>query len=94
MTPVTAKLSCTLVHVDLTVADMERSLAFYTGSLGLLVQEDCTLETKAARFLSGGKAGKMRVGVPDERHHDLVHGSRRAIPRRTAEMRRLIIKCA
>jgi catechol 2,3-dioxygenase-like lactoylglutathione lyase family enzyme len=55
------KLSCTLVHVDLTVADMERSLAFYTDSLGLLVLEDCTVETEAARFLSAGKASKMRM---------------------------------
>jgi catechol 2,3-dioxygenase-like lactoylglutathione lyase family enzyme len=61
MTPPLAKLSCTLVHVDLTVADMERSLAFYTDSLGLLVLEDCTVETEAARFMSAGKASKMRM---------------------------------
>jgi catechol 2,3-dioxygenase-like lactoylglutathione lyase family enzyme len=57
----TEKFSCTLVHVDLTVTDMERSLAFYTDSLGLLVLEDCTVETEAARFVSGGKASKMRM---------------------------------
>ncbi len=51
----------TLVHVDMTVVDMERSLAFYTESMGLLVVEDCTVETEAARFLSGGKASKMRM---------------------------------
>jgi catechol 2,3-dioxygenase-like lactoylglutathione lyase family enzyme len=56
-----ANFSCSLVHVDLTVADMERALAFYTGPLGLLVLEDCTLETEAARFLSAGKASKMRM---------------------------------
>ncbi len=54
-------LSCTLVHVDLTVADMERSVAFYTKSLGLLVLEDCTVETAAALFLSGGTCPKMRM---------------------------------
>jgi catechol 2,3-dioxygenase-like lactoylglutathione lyase family enzyme len=47
--------------VDLTVADMERSLAFYTESLGLLVLEDCTVETAAALFLSGGTCPKMRM---------------------------------
>lgn len=56
-----ADLSCTLVHVDLTVADMERSLAFYTKSMGLLVLEDCVLETGAALFLSGGTCPKMRM---------------------------------
>ena len=56
-----ARFSCSLVHVDLTVADMERSLAFYQDSLGLLVLEDCTVETEAARFMSAGKASKMRM---------------------------------
>jgi catechol 2,3-dioxygenase-like lactoylglutathione lyase family enzyme len=56
-----ANLSCTLVHVDLTVADMDRSVAFYTNSLGLLVLEDCTLETDAALFLSAGTCRKMRM---------------------------------
>jgi catechol 2,3-dioxygenase-like lactoylglutathione lyase family enzyme len=56
-----ANLSCTLVHVDLTVADMERSVAFYTKSLGLLVLEDCAVETEAARFLSAGTCPKMRM---------------------------------
>ncbi len=56
-----AKPSFTLVHVDRVVADMERSVEFYTDSLGLLVLEDCTVETEAARFLSGGKASKMRM---------------------------------
>ncbi len=56
-----AKRSRTLVHVDLTVADMERSLAFYRDSMGLLVLEDCTVETEAVRLLSGGKASKMRM---------------------------------
>jgi catechol 2,3-dioxygenase-like lactoylglutathione lyase family enzyme len=56
-----ANLSCTLVHVDLTVADMERSVAFYTESMGLLVLEDCTVETAAALFLSGGTCPKMRM---------------------------------
>jgi catechol 2,3-dioxygenase-like lactoylglutathione lyase family enzyme len=55
------KLAATLVHVDLTVADMDRSLAFYTDCLGLLVLEDCTVETEAARFMSAGKASKMRM---------------------------------
>jgi catechol 2,3-dioxygenase-like lactoylglutathione lyase family enzyme len=56
-----AKPSRTLVHVDLTVADMERSVAFYTKSLGLLVLEDCVLETEAAFFLSAGTCRKMRM---------------------------------
>ncbi len=56
-----ANLSCTLVHVDLPVADMERSVAFYTKSLGLLVLEDCTVESPAALFLSGGTCPKMRM---------------------------------
>jgi catechol 2,3-dioxygenase-like lactoylglutathione lyase family enzyme len=60
MTRIT-KPSCNLVHVDRIVADMERSVAFYTDSLGLLVLEDCTVETEAARFLSAGKASKMRM---------------------------------
>ena len=56
-----ANLSRALVHVDLTVADMERSVEFYTKSLGLLVLEDCVLETEAAVFLSAGTARKMRM---------------------------------
>ncbi len=56
-----AKQCRTLVHVDLTVADMERSVAFYTDTMGLLMLEDCTVETEAARFLSAGKASKMRM---------------------------------
>lgn len=51
----------TLVHVDLTVADMERSVAFYTESLGLLVVEDCVAECEAAFFLSAGTTRKMRM---------------------------------
>lgn len=54
-------LSCRLVHVDFTVADMERSVEFYTMSLGLLTIEDCTVETEAALFLSGGTCPKMRM---------------------------------
>jgi catechol 2,3-dioxygenase-like lactoylglutathione lyase family enzyme len=54
-------LSCRLVHVDFTVADMERSVEFYTRSLGLLAIEDCTVETEAALFLSGGTCPKMRM---------------------------------
>jgi catechol 2,3-dioxygenase-like lactoylglutathione lyase family enzyme len=54
-------LSCRLVHVDFTVADMERSVEFYTMSLGLLAIEDCTVETEAALFLSGGTCPKMRM---------------------------------
>ncbi len=56
-----ANLSCTLVHVDFTVADMERSVAFYTKSLGLRVLEDCVLESDAAFFLSAGTSRKMRM---------------------------------
>ena len=56
-----ANLSSTLVHVDLTVADMRRSLAFYTKSLGLLVVEDCVMDTDAAFFLSAGTCRKMRM---------------------------------
>lgn len=56
-----ANPSYTLVHVDRVVTDMDRSVAFYTDSMGLLVLEDCTVETEAARFLSGGKASKMRM---------------------------------
>jgi catechol 2,3-dioxygenase-like lactoylglutathione lyase family enzyme len=56
-----ATFSSTLVHVDLTVADMERALAFYTESLGLLVVEDCVAECDAAFFLSAGTTRKMRM---------------------------------
>ena len=56
-----SNLSCRLVHVDFTVADMERSVEFYTRSLGLLAIEDCTVETEAALFLSGGTCPKMRM---------------------------------
>ena len=51
----------TLVHVDITVADMERALAFYTKSLGLQVFEDCVAESDAAFFLSAGTTRKMRM---------------------------------
>ena len=51
----------TLVHVDLTVADMERSLAFYTKTLGLQILEDCVAESDAAFFLSAGTTRKMRM---------------------------------
>ena len=54
-------LSCRLVHVDFTVADMERSVEFYTRSLGLMAIEDCTVESEAALFLSGGTCPKMRM---------------------------------
>jgi len=47
--------------VDFTVADMERSVEFYTMSLGLLAIEDSTVETEAALFLSGGTCPKMRM---------------------------------
>jgi catechol 2,3-dioxygenase-like lactoylglutathione lyase family enzyme len=56
-----ANLWSTLVHVDLAVADMERSLAFYTKSLGLVVLEDCVLESDAAFFLSAGTCRTMRM---------------------------------
>jgi catechol 2,3-dioxygenase-like lactoylglutathione lyase family enzyme len=56
-----ANLATTLVHVDITVADMERSLAFYAESLGLLVLEDCVVDSDAAFFLSGGTSRKMRM---------------------------------
>ena len=69
-----ANLSSTLVHVDLTVADMERSVAFYTKSLGLLVLEDCVLETDAAFFLSAGTARKMRMVFLTSRNHELDDG--------------------
>ncbi len=36
-------------------------MAFYTKSLGLLVLEDCVLETDAAFFLSAGTSRKMRM---------------------------------
>jgi catechol 2,3-dioxygenase-like lactoylglutathione lyase family enzyme len=57
-----ANLATTLVHVDLTVADVERSLAFYADTLGLIVLEDCVVEDNdAAFFLSGGTCRKMRM---------------------------------
>ena len=56
-----ANATRTLVHIDLTVSDMERSLAFYTETLGFLVIEDSVLATEAAEFLSGGACRKMRM---------------------------------
>jgi catechol 2,3-dioxygenase-like lactoylglutathione lyase family enzyme len=56
-----AKLSTTLVHVDLTVADMERAVDFYTKTLGLVVLEDQVAESDAAFFLSAGTSRTMRM---------------------------------
>lgn len=52
-------LSCRLVHVDFTVADMARRGVLHQVP-GLAI-EDCTVETEAALFLSGGTCPKMRM---------------------------------
>ena len=50
----------TLVHVDLQVRDMQRSIKFYTEQLGYAVVEDAVVENGPAEFYAPG-AKSMRL---------------------------------
>jgi len=54
-------MAASLLHVDMVVGDIERSIALYTQLLGFEVVEDCIVETDAAMFLSGGATRRMRL---------------------------------
>ncbi|HUK34198.1 MAG TPA: VOC family protein [Vicinamibacterales bacterium] len=56
-----AGIAASLLHVDMVVQDLERSIALYTQAFGFEVVEDCVVETDAASFLSGGATRKMRL---------------------------------
>lgn len=52
-----------LLHADLFVASMTRSLAFYAGQLGLSVIEDRLVEGELARHVSGGDHDRLRMVI-------------------------------
>lgn len=54
-------IAASLLHVDMVVFDIERSIALYTQVFGFEVVEDCVVETDAASFLSGGATRRMRL---------------------------------
>jgi catechol 2,3-dioxygenase-like lactoylglutathione lyase family enzyme len=54
-------IAASLLHVDMVVQDLERSIALYTQAFGFEVVEDCVVETEAAMFLSGGATRRMRL---------------------------------
>src|SRR4051812_17735927 len=56
-----AEINFVLLHVDLVVEDIEREIAFYKDVLGFEVFEDSVLNNEASLFLSGGRAGCMRL---------------------------------
>ncbi len=51
----------TLLHVDLVVQAIERSLPFYVDALGFTVVEDSTVEGEVPRFLSDGRHDSVRL---------------------------------
>lgn len=50
-----------LLHVDLVVKSIERSLAFYVDLLGARVVEDTVVQGTLPQFYSGGAADSMRL---------------------------------
>jgi catechol 2,3-dioxygenase-like lactoylglutathione lyase family enzyme len=54
-------IAASLLHVDMVVQDLERSIALYTQAFGFEVVEDCIVDTDAAMFLSGGATRRMRL---------------------------------
>ena len=50
-----------LLHADLFVQDLERSLAFYVGLLSCAVVDDAQLEGAVPLLYSGGAARRMRL---------------------------------
>jgi catechol 2,3-dioxygenase-like lactoylglutathione lyase family enzyme len=52
-----------LVHVDLFVACMARSLDFYVGQLGLEVIEDRIVEGELVRHVSDGHHDRLRMVI-------------------------------
>lgn len=54
-------IAAALLHIDIVVQDLERAIATYTKLLGYEVVDDCTVDTQAAMFLSGGAARRMRM---------------------------------
>jgi len=51
----------TLLHVDLFVSSMKRSLAFYVGVMGLRVVDDGPIEGELVRLLSAGRYSRARL---------------------------------
>lgn len=54
-------IAAALLHVDIVVQDIQRSIEIYTTLFGFEVVEDCVVETDAAAFLSGGATRRMRL---------------------------------
>jgi catechol 2,3-dioxygenase-like lactoylglutathione lyase family enzyme len=50
-----------LVHVDLVVRDLKRSMKFYVDLFGCTVVEDAVLTGAVVDFYSRGKAASMRI---------------------------------
>lgn len=50
-----------LLHADLLVRDLERSLAFYVDLLGCSVVDDTALDGPVPAFYSAGAARRMRL---------------------------------
>lgn len=50
-----------VLHVDLLVADVERSLEFYVGVLGCTVVEDAVVEIPSMAILTRGATDRVRI---------------------------------
>ena len=50
-----------LIHVDLVVQNIERSLGFYAACFGATIVEDTVLSGAPARFYSNGTVERMRL---------------------------------
>ncbi len=50
-----------ILHTDIFVSSMERSLEFYVGKLGWSVQDDAVIRGSLARFLSNGHYDAIRL---------------------------------
>lgn len=56
-----SEFTSTLIHVDLIVSDVEKSIEYYGTFLGFQVIEDCLVDGDVVTFLSNGQASKMRL---------------------------------
>lgn len=50
-----------VLHVDMLVADMDRSLEFYVGILGCTVVEDATVQIPSMAILTRGATDTLRL---------------------------------
>ena len=54
-----------LFHVGITVADLDRALAFYRDGLGLTVQSDRVAESPTLATLTGVSVTRLRIALLD-----------------------------